>query len=101
MNKIEIFFNSTKTFFILPDSKKLTYKNFYNKSLNFAKYYQNQLRFKKNKIVFLRMERTVDFYIAFIGLTLLEATIVPVSKKINSSEVLYLRKIYKPILEIN
>ena len=36
MNKIEIFFNSTKSLFILPDSKKLTYKNFYNKSLNFA-----------------------------------------------------------------
>ena len=101
MNKIEIFFNSTKSLFILPDSKKLTYKNFYNKSLNFAKYYQHQLRFKKNKTVFLRMERTVDFYIAFIGLTLLEATIVPVSKKINPSEVLYLKKIYKPILEIN
>ena len=101
MNSFEKLFQSNNPFFILPELKKVSYKKFYKKSKIFAGQYQKYLINKKNKIVFLKMERSLDFYVAFIGLSLLETTIVPISKKMSSKEILYLKKIYKPILEIN
>lgn len=101
MKDFEKLFQSDKFFFILPNLKYLSYKNFYKRIKTFANQYQIYFKNKKNKIVFLRMERSIDFYVAFFGLTLLESTIVPISKKMSSKEILYLKKIYKPVLEIN
>ena len=71
--------NNKKKLFIFPNKKYLSYKQFYNQALNFAKNYESRLNKTKNKTVFLRMNRSIDFYIAVIGLAFLKAIIIPIS----------------------
>ena len=93
--------NNKKKLFIFPNKKYLSYKQFYNQALNFAKNYESRLNKTKNKTVFLRMDRSIDFYIAVIGLAFLKAIIIPISNKLSKGEILAFRKMYQPDLEID
>ena len=79
--------NNKKKLFIFPNKKYLSYKQFYNQVLNFAKNYESRLSKTRNKTVFLRMDRSIDFYIAVIGLAFLKAIIIPISNKLSKSEI--------------
>ena len=90
-----------KKLFIFSKTNFLTYNQVYNKTLMFASYLQNKHKSIAGKIIFLNIDRSVDYFIAILSLALLGATVVPISSKISSHEMNYLRKKYRPFLEIS
>ena len=52
--------NNKKKLFIFPNKKYLSYKQFYNQVLNFAKNYESRLIKTKNKIVFFATPFDLD-----------------------------------------
>ena len=102
MNKLEKVFTkfANKKIFILSKNHSITYQEMYLRALAFAENLQNKHKSLSGKIIFLNMERSHNYFIAILGLIFLGATIIPISDKINNLELNYLRKKYKPFLEI-
>ena len=103
MDQLQILFKkyAEKKIFIFPDKKNISYKEIFQRSLNLANSLIEKYKKIKGKIIFLKVLRSSDYYTAIIGLTFLETTIIPISQKISRNELSYLRKKYKPYLEID
>jgi len=102
MNKLEKVFTkfANKKIFILSKNHSITYQEMYLCALAFVENLQNKHKSLSGKIIFLNMERSHNYFIAILSLIFLGATIIPISDKINNLELNYLRKKYKPFLEI-
>tara|TARA_B100000700_G_scaffold330781_1_gene458971 strand:+ start:60 stop:1445 length:1386 start_codon:yes stop_codon:yes gene_type:complete len=93
--------HSSKTLFTFPNNQTMTYKDVFNKSIILSKSILRKKKNIKNKIIFLKITRSVDYFIAILAFYILQTTIIPISTKISNSELHYLRKKYKPFLEID
>ena len=93
--------NKNKTLFITPKKERFSYLKFFNKSLILASYLFLKNGSLKNKRVLLKMERSINYFIVITALIKLGAVIMPISNKLSLSEINYIKKKYKPYLEIN
>ena len=91
--------NSNKKFIILKRDRFYSFGEFYKQSLIVAKYFN--IKNLHNKVVFIKNERSHNFFLTLLGLIHLECIIFPISPKISNKDLLYLRRKYKPYLEIN
>ena len=92
--------NEKKKFFIL-NKKAMSYGEFINKARTIACNILLEKGNLKGKVVFLKINRSVDYFISIFSLCYLEATIVPISPKTSNDEIMHLRKKFKPFLELN
>lgn len=103
MNQIKKIFlkNSENNFFIFRNEKPLTYKAVLTKALSYGEGLERKSGSLKNKIIFVKSNRSQKFFITIISLFLLECIVIPISSKITNKELLYLRKKYRPFIELN
>jgi len=92
---------SKQKLFIISKREFITYEEFYDRSLNFALCLNEKNKSISGKSVFLKIDRSTDYFIALFGLCFLGAVIFPISPKISNNELEDLRVRYKPFLEID
>ncbi len=90
-----------KKLFVLSEKENITYGEFYKRSLNFALNLKEQNSTIEKKPIFVKMDRSIEYFNVLIGLTLLGSTIFPIPPKISKNELDELRKKYEPFLEID
>ena len=100
LNQILKKYNKNKIF-IESEKKFITYKDFFNQSLGFSLYLKKKNKSIAGKTVFLKMERSIDYFIALLGLCYLGVKIFPIPPKIPTLDLVDLRKKYKPDYEID
>lgn len=93
--------NKNKLFFVTPKKEKLSYQEFNQKSVILASYLYSKNGSLKNKRVLLNMDRGINYFIVVVALIKLGAVIIPISNKLKLIEVNYIKKKYKPLIEIN
>ena len=92
---------SKNKIFIDVKGKHITYEDFYKKSAGFSLYLKKKDKSIYGKRIFLKMERSTNYFIAILGLCYLGVTIFPIPVKMPVSELNELRRKYKPHHEID
>lgn len=100
LNKIFKKYSKNKIF-VESEKKFITYRDFLDRSLGFSSYLKKNKKSVIGKTVFLKMERSTDYFIALLGLCYLGIKIFPIQPKIAPVDLDELRKKYKPDYEID
>ena len=102
-SKIEKLFEKfyKQKLFIFKDKNFLSYGDVANKINLLQKHLIYKHKSLKNKIVFLNIDRSYNYFIYLLTLANLGATIVPIPSNIKSNDLYNLRKIFNPFTEIN
>lgn len=93
--------NKNKPFFVSSKKEVFSYQKFNERSLALASYLYLKNGSLKNKRVLLNMERGINYFIVLMALIKLGAIIIPISNRSKLSEINFIKKIYKPSIEIN
>ena len=97
----DYFKKKDKLLFINSKKERISYQKFYNKSLRLASSLFLKNGSLKNKRVLLNMDRGINYFVVVVALIKLGAIIIPISNKLKLLEINYIKKRYKPSIEIN
>ena len=97
----DYFKKKDKPLFINSKKERISYQKFYNKSLRLASSLFLKNGSLKNKRVLLNMDRGINYFVVVVALIKLGAIIIPISNKLKLLEINYIKKKYKPSIEIN
>lgn len=97
----DYFKKKDKLLFINSKKERISYQKFYNKSLRLASSLFLKNGSLKNKRVLLNMDRGINYFVVVVALIKLGAIIIPISNKLKLLEINYIKKRYKPLIEIN